>query len=87
MERAVVVALGDRKCVKLQRSVILMTPNDMPPLTVVPFSHLAARIPSSTPDFLLLAPLEPPRLAEAALRGQNRFTESTLKIQLLIEGG
>lgn len=28
----VVVALGDRKCVKLQRSAILMTPNDMPPL-------------------------------------------------------
>lgn len=87
MERAAVVALGDRKCVKLQRSVILMTPNGMPPLTVVPFSHLATRIPSSTPDFLLLAPLEPPRFAEAALRGRNRFTESTLKIQLLIEGG
>lgn len=31
MERVAVVALGDRKCVKLQRSVILMTPNDMPP--------------------------------------------------------
>lgn len=27
----VAVALGDRKCVKLQRSAILMTPNDMPP--------------------------------------------------------
>lgn len=27
----VVVALGDRKYVKLQRSAILMTPNDMPP--------------------------------------------------------
>lgn len=31
MERVVVVALGDRKCVKLQRSVILMTPNDTAP--------------------------------------------------------
>lgn len=33
MERVVVVALGDRKYVKLQRSAILMIPNDMPPLS------------------------------------------------------
>lgn len=55
MERVVVVALGDRKCVKLQRSVILMTPNDTAPSVHGSFPPPGTVwIPSTTsePDFL-----------------------------------
>lgn len=89
----VVVALGDRKCVKLQRSAILMTPNDMPSswqqrpvptdrhkerarfLPTKPFARVRSRTTKVGAPVLLIA------------SGRwTRFTESTLKMQLLIDG-
>lgn len=93
MER-VVVALGDRKCVKLQRSVILMTPNDTAPSVHGSFPPPGPEEAGSPPRPRLISFLPVPSLPLAKvfkwpllLPSKPRFTESALRVQLLIDGG
>lgn len=91
------VALGDRKYVKLQRSAILMTLNDMPPSRCLPDrstwgerSFCFPSLPPPPPTKSIRGSIrEPSRLGprEPGRVRWTRFRESALKMQLLIGGG
>lgn len=90
MAAVVVVALGDRKYVKLQRSAILMTPNDMPPSSAVATgAYRRAREEvgrlSSPPRSSIRGPLATHQ-GWGARAKELGFTELALKMQLLIDG-